>query len=141
MVVQSWTLNSFYGAGDTIGVLVDTSQKTASFFKNNTHLGKAFSELPDLLYPFVTLSRPGMSATISMPSGKSMASRSEVMMGGVKRLWIDTSEFGCGDRSVFGRIHACAHAGARTHSQHARIPLHVHMNTQDLITSELQRED
>lgn len=100
-VAQDWALNSFFGAGDTIGVLVDTSKKSASFFKNNVFLGQAFSDLPDLLYPFVTLSRPGMTATLSMPSGKSMSSRSEIIFPGTRRQWVDSSAFGCGDRIGF----------------------------------------
>jgi hypothetical protein len=98
---RDWALNSFFGAGDTIGVLVDTSKKSASFFKNNVFLGQAFSDLPDLLYPFVTLSRPGMTATLSMPSGKSMSSRSEIVTPGARRQWVDSSAFGCGDRIGF----------------------------------------
>ena len=98
---RDWVLNSFFGAGDIIGVLVDTSKKSASFFKNNVFLGQAFSDLPDLLYPFVTLSRPGMTATLSMPSGKSMSSRSEVVTPGARRQWVDSSAFGCGDRIGF----------------------------------------
>lgn len=95
---ETWVLNSFFGVGDAIGVQVDTVRKTATLFKNGRVLGQAFSHLPDVLFPFVTLSQPGMLATLTVSSARSIASRSEIIVGGLMRQWVEGSEFSCGDR-------------------------------------------
>mmetsp|Transcript_33722 Transcript_33722/g.75772 ORF Transcript_33722/g.75772 Transcript_33722/m.75772 type:complete len:714 (-) Transcript_33722:35-2176(-) len=64
---KSWVEGSAYGHGDRIGVLVNMDTKTCNLYKNGRFLGKAFGDLPDKVYPMVTLTEPGTSAEICFP--------------------------------------------------------------------------
>lgn len=46
-----------------------------NLYKNGIFLGKAWGDLPDEVYPFVTLSQPGASAEISFPRFEAEISR------------------------------------------------------------------
>ena len=96
-----WVFNSFFGVGDTIGLLVDTLTGVAYVFKNGVELGKAFENLPADVFPFVSMPRPGVSASITSVQAKSVDSRSDIFEGGTRRTWIDGSYFGAADRVGF----------------------------------------
>jgi hypothetical protein len=97
----SWCLDSFFGVGDTIGFQVDTIKGVAQIFKNQKWLGQAFKDLPGLIYPFVSLSNAGMSATIVSEMSKSLNSKSDLFVGGYRKPWNEGSEYGAADRIGF----------------------------------------
>jgi len=96
-----WRLNSFFGVGDTIGFSIDTVNGTAVIFKNGFWIGQAFSDLPEVVYPFVSLPKVGMSATISVDSSKCVNTKSDLFAGGFRKPWIEGSQFGAADRVGF----------------------------------------
>jgi Ca2+-binding EF-hand superfamily protein len=96
-----WRLNSHFGVGDTIGFSIDTVNGTAVIFKNGCWIGQAFSDLPEVVYPFVSLPKVGMSATISVDSSKCVNTKSDLFSGGFRKPWIEGSQFGAADRVGF----------------------------------------
>jgi len=98
---SDWCLNSFFGVGDTIGFSVDTVAGSAAIFKNGIWLGQAFLDLPEVVYPFVSLPKAGISATISVDSSKGLNPKSDLFTGGFRKPWIEGSHFGAADRIGF----------------------------------------
>jgi hypothetical protein len=97
----NWCLNSFFGVGDKIGFQVDTIKGVADIFKNGKWLGHAFSDLPEVVYPFASLPRMGVSATITSERAKSINPRSDLYVNGHRKPWIEGSQFGSADRVGF----------------------------------------
>jgi Ca2+-binding EF-hand superfamily protein len=98
---KHWNLNSFFGVGDTIGFQVDTIKGVAQIFKNKKWLGQGFTDLPSVIYPFVSLPNVGKSAVITSDTSKCIDSKSERFIAGYRKLWVDGSGFGAADRIGF----------------------------------------
>lgn len=65
--VQRWAKGGGFGHGDRIGIYVDMGARTASAFKNGVLLGTAFTDLPERVFPLVTVMSENTTATISFP--------------------------------------------------------------------------
>jgi len=48
-------------------MLVNMDTRTVNVYKNGKYMGKAFGNLPDVVYPLVCLAQPCISAEISFP--------------------------------------------------------------------------
>jgi hypothetical protein len=53
--------------GDVIGVLLDCDNHSISWFHNDKNLGVAYNDLPDELYPAVSLNEPTEAVRIEFP--------------------------------------------------------------------------
>ena len=52
---SDWARGAAFGDGDRVGLLVDMDLRICHIFKNDQHQGIAFRNLPDKVYPLVTL--------------------------------------------------------------------------------------
>lgn len=64
---KAWVNGSSFGHGDRVGFMVNMDTRTVRVYKNGAFMGRAWGDLPDEVYPMVTLVHPGSSAELCFP--------------------------------------------------------------------------